>query len=425
MNYHILFSMLVVISALASFLNYKLLKMPKTIGITIITLIISILVMVSFKFMPDQFARINNLLSGIDFRQTVLEVMLSYLLFAGALHVNTIDLRKHFLPIIYLASFGVIVSTVLTGFLIWWISGLLNYQISLAFCLLFGALISPTDPIAVLAVFKTTKSVPKKIKMRITGEALFNDAAGILIFISLLGVFLHNKELSIGHISLEILHEAIGGIVFGGVLGFLVSKLLRNVDDKQVAITMTLAVSSAGYVIAQKLGVSGPISMVIAGLVIGRYMKKDKFKARVVVALDSFWQLIDEILNGFLFVLIGLEMLTIEFHVQSILLGIIGFIVIFIARYISVSIPTLFSNIRLRKFYWRENILMSWGGIRGGISIALALSIPSDDTVLSLTYVVVILSIILQGSTFKWIIGKVFPEQIEPKEQLEEKRIDK
>ncbi|TNF69331.1 MAG: sodium:proton antiporter [Gammaproteobacteria bacterium] len=411
MSYHLLFAVLVVISALSSYINYKLFKLPKSIGMTITTLIISIIVMMFLKLFPSIFTPINNLLSGIDFRKTVLEVMLSYLLFAGALHVNTIDLKKNLLSIVYLASFGVVASTIVTGLLIWWVSGLISYQISLPYCLLFGALISPTDPIAVLGVLKTTKAVPKKIKMRITGEALFNDAAGILIFISLLSVFFYGDEFSITHISLGILHEAVGGIVFGAVIGFLAARLLKNVDDKQVAITITLAVSSAGYILAQNLGVSAPISMVIAGLVIGHHMKKERFKASTIVTLDNFWELIDEILNCFLFVLIGLEMLTITFHIESIILGVLGFIVIFISRYISVSFPNMFRNIRLRRFYWRENVLMTWGGIRGGISIALALSIPDDEVIVSLTYVVVILSIVFQGASFKWIINKVFPQQ--------------
>ena len=183
MSYHILFSMLVVISAIASYINYKLLKLPKTIGLTIVTLIISMFVMAMLKIYPTWFIPINQLLGAVDFRETVLNVMLGYLLFAGALHVNAIDLRKNLFPIVCLASFGVITSTVLSGLLVWWLSGLTGFPVSLPYCLLFGALISPTDPIAVLAVLKETKAIPRKIKMRITGEALFNDAAGILLFV--------------------------------------------------------------------------------------------------------------------------------------------------------------------------------------------------------------------------------------------------
>ncbi|MCF6766792.1 sodium:proton antiporter [Thiotrichales bacterium 19S11-10] len=415
MGYHILFSMLVMISALASYINYRFLKLPKSIGMTLTTLMISVIVMLFLKLFPDIFFPIKTLLSGIDFRQTVLDVMLSYFLFAGALHVNTIDLRKNLLSIVYLASFGVIVSTIVTGFLIWWLSSLINYPIPLHFCLLFGALISPTDPIAVLGVLKTTNAVPKKIKMRITGEALFNDAAGILFFITLVSVFFYGTEFSVVNISVSILHEAFGGVVVGFLLGFLSSRMLRHIEDKQVAILITLAVSSAGYVFAQNLGVSAPISMVIAGLVIGHHMKQERFKPTTIAVIDNFWELVDEILNCFLFVLIGLEMLTIPFHIETIFLGILAFLAVFIARYISVSLPRVGHKIRLRRFYWRENILMTWGGIRGGVSVALALSIPNDQAILALTYVVVILSIVCQGASFKWIINKVFPEQPQTK----------
>ena len=358
-----------------------------------------------------------GLLGAIDFKETVLNVMLGYLLFAGALHVNAIDLRKHFYPIVYLASFGVITSTILSGLFVWWISILINYPIPLPYCFLFGALISPTDPIAVLAVFKTTKSVPKKIKMRITGEALFNDAAGILIFVLLMSVFVHHTGTSTSGITYHLIQEGLGGIIVGWILGAGVSILLKNVDDKEVAILVTLAISSAGFVISQQLGVSAPMAMVIAGLTIGSNMKKGKFTQRTIVALDSFWELIDEVLNAFLFVLIGLEMLTIDFHFIIILAGFLSFIAIFLTRFISVSIPTLFLDIKLRKFYWRENLLMSWGGIRGGISIALALSIPSNgaDPIISLTYVVVIISIIGQGASFRWLVEKLFPSAVTTK----------
>ena len=411
MTYHILFSMLVVITALASCINHKLLKLPKTIGLTITSLVISIFIISMLKYYPELFNPISKLLSGIDFKETVLNVMLGYLLFAGALHVNVVELRKHFFPIIYLASLGVIASTVITGFIIWWISGLINYQISLPFCLLFGALISPTDPIAVLAVFKQTKSIPNRIKMRITGEALFNDAAGILLFVFLTSIFIHHNDTNISTITINVVREAFGGIAVGWALAFIASFILKHIDDPEVAILVTLAISSAGYLLAQNLHVSAPIAMVIAGLLIGSKMKSRAYKKRTITALDSFWQLIDEVLNAFLFVLIGLEMLTIDFHPVAIVAGIVAFIVIIIARYISVSIPTLFKNIKLRRFYWRENLLMSWGGIRGGISIALALSIPSSEAhpIITLTYIVVIISILAQGTTFRLIVNKLFP----------------
>ena len=253
--------------------------------------------------------------------------------------------------------------------------------------------------------------INNRIKMRITGEALFNDAAGILLFVFLTSIFIHHNDTNISTITINVVREAFGGIAVGWALAFIASFILKHIDDPEVAILVTLAISSAGYLLAQNLHVSAPIAMVIAGLLIGSKMKSRAYKKRTITALDSFWQLIDEVLNAFLFVLIGLEMLTIDFHPVAIVAGIVAFIVIIIARYISVSIPTLFKNIKLRRFYWRENLLMSWGGIRGGISIALALSIPSSEAhpIITLTYIVVIISILAQGTTFRLIVNKLFP----------------
>lgn len=411
MNYQILFSMLVIITAFSSYLNYKFFKLPKTIGLTIITLFISLFVMIMLNIFPILFSPINEILSGVNFKETVLNIMLGYLLFAGALHVNVIDLKKNLFPVIYLASIGVLISTILSGFLIWWLSNFIGFKVPFLYCLLFGSLISPTDPIAVLAVFKETKNIPKKIKMRITGEALFNDAAGIILFVLLSTLIISHNDISFKIVSYNIIHEVVGGIVLGWGLSSLVSLILKKVDDKEVTILATLAIASTGYMISQQLHVSAPIAMVISGLVIGSNIRKEKFTRKTIVFLEAFWGLVDDILNSFLFVLIGLEMLTINFYFSIFLVGIIAFFAILVTRFICVSIPTLFVNIKLRKFYWRENILMSWGGMRGGISIALALSITSSASqfIIPLTYAVVILSIVIQGLSFKRVSTKLFP----------------
>lgn len=419
MGYQILFSMLVIISALASFINSKYLKLPKSIGLTLTTLLISLVVLILLKIFPDWFLPVKDLLSGVDFKDIVLNTMLSYLLFAGSLHVNSIDLKQEFLPILKLASLGVVISTLITAILVHYISILLNFPISFPMCLVFGALISPTDPIAVLAVFKTTKSISQSTKTKIIGEALFNDAAGILLFIVLLGIVYSHDSVSLFSLSTTLIQQAVGGLLLGFILGKFVSFFLRMIDDKEVAILFTLALSSSGFILASALDVSQAITMVIAGLVIGHDMKTKNFAKKTIVSLDSFWELIDEVLNSFLFVLIGLEMLTIDFNIKLICIGILSFIAIFIARYISVSsilinCITFFYNKNLsKKDYWKESLLMSWGGIRGGISIALALMIPENNSnsLITLTYVVVILSIILQGSSFKWIVTKLYPKK--------------
>ena len=386
MGYQILFSMLVIISALASFINSKYLKLPKSIGLTLTTLLISLVVLILLKIFPDWFLPVKDLLSGVDFKDIVLNTMLSYLLFAGSLHVNSIDLKQEFFPILKLASLGVIISTLITAVFVHYISILLNFTISFPMCLVFGALISPTDPIAVLAVFKTTKSISQSTKTKIIGEALFNDAAGILLFIVLLGIVYSHDSVSLFSLSTTLLQQALGGLLLGFILGKFVSFFLRMIDDKEVAILFTLALSSSGFILASAIDVSQAITMVIAGLVIGHDMKTKNFAKKTIVSLDSFWELVDEVLNSFLFVLIGLEMLTIDFNIKLICIGILSFIAIFIARYISVSsilinCITFFYNKNLsKKAYWKENLLMSWGGIRGGISIALALMIPENNS---------------------------------------------
>lgn len=419
MGYQLLFSMLVIISALASFINSKYLKLPKSIGLTLTTLLISLVVLILLKIFPDWFLPVKDLLSGVDFKDIVLNTMLSYLLFAGSLHVNSIDLKQELFPILRLASLGVVISTLMTAILVHYISILLNFTISFPMCLVFGALISPTDPIAVLAVFKTTKSISQSTKTKIIGEALFNDAAGILLFIVLLGIVYSHESVSLFSLSTTLLQQSVGGLLLGFILGKFVSFFLRMIDDKEVAILFTLALSSSGFILASALDVSQAITMVIAGLVIGHDMKTKNFAKKTIVSLDSFWELVDEVLNSFLFVLIGLEMLTIDFNIKLICISILSFIAIFIARYISVSsilinCITFFYNKNFsKKAYWKENLLMSWGGIRGGISIALALMIPENNSnsIITLTYVVVILSIVLQGSTFKWIVTKLYPKK--------------
>jgi CPA1 family monovalent cation:H+ antiporter len=423
MNYHALFAMLVTITAIAGYTNHKYLKLPKTIGLTIISIAISLLVMLSLKIIPGLFDPVHDLLSGIDFRKIVLEGMLSYLLFAGALHVNLVDLRKQMLAVISLASIGVLISTFLTAYILWEISNFFSLNISLAYCLIFGAVISPTDPIAVLSVFKLCKTVPTKMKMRITGEALFNDAASILLFVIIVAITLGNggEDFTFLSVSWDLIHEAVGGIIAGLVFAYVAIWFLSRCDNAEVAILITLAVTSTGFIIASKLGVSAPLAMVIAGIMIGNSLNKTKFSGRTIVALDNFWRLIDEVLNAFLFVLIGLEVLTMNFNYIVIPGGIIAIIVILFSRFISVSVPMLFIERNIKPNYWKENVVMCWGGLRGGISIALALSIPgAPDIIITMTYIVVILSILVQGSTFKALLNKLYPAK-----PLEEKNIEK
>jgi monovalent cation:H+ antiporter, CPA1 family len=415
MNYHSIFASLILITALAAFFNERFFKLPKTIALTIISLSISIVVTQLVRLKPDLIKPIYALLTSFDFKTTVLDIMLGYLLFASALHINSITLKRHFYSIFYLASLGVITSTLFTGLLLWYISQLVHFPLTLPDCLIFGALISPTDPIAVGSILKNNKLVPKDTKTKITGESLFNDAAGILLLFILIKLFYSNEShsLTMGSLSLVIIAESIGGIVWGAIVGYVTALFLARTKDNEITILLTLAAASCGYIVANKLHFSGVITMVIAGLVIGNLSRKEKFSQATTQSMNWFWGLFDNMLNAVLFVIIGLEMLVMDVNSSTIVMGVIGIFIVFIARFASMLIPNLIYAARKYKtkpkINWSEIILLCWGGIRGGISIALALATPNiPHSLIAITYVLVIFSILIQGSSFSWIISKIY-----------------
>jgi len=324
--------------------------------------------------------------------------MIGYILFAGSMRINSINIKNELAPVAYLASAGVIISMLITGSLLWLLISYFRVKLSYAECLIFGAIISPTDAIAVISVFKTTPSVPSHIKSRIIGEALFNDSVGIILLITLFQIFYSTISANIIEIILNLIQEIIGGIIWGSLIGFSISKILKNINDNELSILITITASGLGYLIAQYLNISGIIAMVIAGLYIGWHKRESTFSELTSHSLNNFWELADDILNGFMFVLIGLELLTVPFNYVILILGIISLFIVVIARYISIYIPDIFINkifkLKIRPFSnAKERILMSWSGVRGGVSIALAWSIiNTSPTILSLTYVVVVAS---------------------------------
>jgi CPA1 family monovalent cation:H+ antiporter len=368
------------------------------------------------KLMPHQFRELYALLSGVNFRTTILDVMLGYLLFAGSLRIDAVNLKKELGHVSYLASIGVLLSTLISGTLLWLITYYVNIDLTYQDCLIFGALISPTDAIAVIAVFKTTKSVPPHIQTRVTGESLFNDAAGIMLLVALTQIFYptSGNAASFMGITISFIQEIVGALVWGYIVGRIATEILKRVSDNELTILVTITASGLGYAIAGQLHVSPIITMVIAGLYVGGHSRSNEFSKVTTSALSNFWELADDILNGFMFVLIGLEMLTINFNTTFIIIGLVSLPVIFIARYISIYIPDMilikFFKKNLRSLSsMKEGILMSWGGVRGGISIALAWSIFSISPILlSITYVVVVASILIQGSTLKFVTEKLF-----------------
>ncbi len=411
MSYHALFATLVALTAFAGFLNDRFLKLPKTIALTIISIAIAVGVSFMSKSLPQYVGPVYILVKSVDFKYTVLDVMLGYLLFASGLHVNSVELKKEISPVIYLASLGVVIATFITGYLLFNLAKVLQLPFTLGECLIFGALISPTDAIAVIGTFKALPDAPKRLRVLITGEGLFNDAGAILMLVILTQVVYENVNLTLGHIIHSLAFEAGGGIIWGIIVGYISGILLKKAKSPEVATLITIAASSWGYISANEFHLSGAITMVVAGLIIGGFAKSEHFAKETTLVINNFWELIDEILNGFLFVLIGLAMLNIHIDRRAIILGGICILLVFFARFISVWLPDWILAAVLRRkssFSWSKSTLMAWGGIRGGLSIALALSIDKfPDDLVAITYVVVLGSILLQGSSFKWAINKL------------------
>ncbi len=416
MSLQVIISWLIGITALAAFINHKFFKLPDSIGITLVTLIIS-LIIIFLGFLGLQInIHIEKVFASFDPSSAVLDVLLSFLLFAGSLHVNILDLAKHKYIIMMLASFGVIFSTLIVGFLMWFVAGFFHYDLPLEYCLLFGALISPTDPIAVLGVLKKLKA-PKVLETKIMGEALFNDGVGIVLFITLLkiadsGIYL--EHFSWHHTGILFFREVIGGIVVGYLLAKVAQLFIKASKDYEVVLFITLALVTGGYTMALNLfHVSGPIAMAMAGLVIGNTCRDVDMQKFDIEKLDSFWDMVDELLNSILFVLIGLEALFLSFDLKNLVLGVIAIPIVLIARYISVLIPVVLTSNKRNKLEQSKLVsILTWGGLRGGVSIALALLLPEGhyrDLIIGITYSVVIFSIMVQGLTIGKFIQKLYP----------------
>lgn len=403
-DFYGIFTLLIVLTAAFSYINFRYLKLPATIGIMIIALVCSLLV-VSIGHISPSFKKIpQSIIGSLDFESLLMKVMLSFLLFAGAVHIDVQKLKKQMAPIIAFATVGVLLSTLVVGGLMYLIFAAFDLHIAFIYCLLFGALISPTDPIAVLGILKKA-NIPVALEIKITGESLFNDGVGVVVFATILELArLGTDNISIGQIALAFLREAGGGIVWGLLLGYAGFFLLRSIDHYQVEVLITLAMVMGGYLLANYLHISGPLAMVVAGIITGNIGKEEAMSDTTRDYLGKFWELIDDILNGILFLLIGLEVLVISFQSKIIYIGLLTVLIVLLARLISVFLPTLF--LRLRSFERNTIPILTWGALRGGISVALALSLPyamHRNEFVSITYIVVIFSIIVQGLT----IGKL------------------
>lgn len=399
------FSVLIVLAAVFSYLNGRFLKLPSTIGIMVIAMLASIILVVTGSFFPKTFLNFSRLLEGIDFTEVLMGAMLNFLLFAGAIHIHLSDLREQRTPIMIFSTLSVVLSTVLVGSILYFIFPFVYREVPFIYCLLFGALISPTDPVAVLGILKTT-NVSRSLETKVAGESLFNDGVAVVVFTILLQVAQNSEvEITAGGISWLLIKEAVGGLAGGLLIGWLVSKAMQRIDDYKIAVLLTLAAVMGGYLLARAIHISGPLMMVAAGLVIGNYGKKTAMSDTTKDYLEKFWELLDEILNAILFLFIGFELLLIENLTDYWLVGLIGIGVVLIARFFSIWIPTKVIPFK-NKFSTATVKLLVWGGLRGGVSIALALSVdpgPYKNFILAITYIVVVFSILVQGLT----IGKV------------------
>ena len=393
-------AILLTLSAVFSFINYRFLKLPNTIGLMLVGLLFSLLLIAISWFFPASKQWAVELLTQIDFDKTLLHGMLSFLLFAGALHVNINDLRQQYRIILSLATAGVVISTFIVGILSWGMLDILGFNISLIYCLLFGALISPTDPIAVLGILKKANT-PKSLEIKIVGESLFNDGVGVVIFLILLEVAATGHEMTGAAVGLLFLQEALGGALLGFGAGLFAYWMLKQVDNYQVEILITLGLATGAYALADALHLSAPIAIVVAGLLIGNHGRSFAMSENTRENLDTFWELADEVLNAVLFLLIGLEVMLLSFSWLSMAAALLAIIIVLSARLVSVSVP-IFLLKRFRTFSPHVVKILTWCGLRGGISIALALSLPvggERDVLLAITYGVVVFSILVQGLT--------------------------
>jgi CPA1 family monovalent cation:H+ antiporter len=409
MSLFVTVTILIVLAALFGYLNERFLKLPTSIGLMVITIAFTLLIL-ALSLLNDTLLQQEKLLiSQIDFETVLLDVMLSFLLFAGGLHTNFQQLKVQRKPILAFATFSTITSTFLIGILTYYILKLVSLEVDFIYCVLFGALISPTDPIAVLGILKKV-GAPKILETKIVGESLFNDGVGVVVFLVIYEIAKQESGITFSHVAELFLVEVVGGIAFGLLLGYITHKLLKSIDNYDVEVIITLAAVMGGTVLAQHLHLSAPLAMVTTGLIVGHDKVRQSSMSEITEQyVDKFWELVDILLNTVLFVMIGMEMLVLTFNKPFIIAGLLCVPALLIARYLSLMLPIKIFEKEMN-FVPNTNLLMTWGGLRGGISIALALSLTQDmhrELFLIITYIIVVFSIIGQGLTVGGLIKKL------------------
>jgi CPA1 family monovalent cation:H+ antiporter len=395
-------ALLLTLAAVFSYLNHRFIRLPTAIGIMLIAIVSSLALLLLDRLqVADVYGYASSLLRGVEFDRTLLQGMLSFLLFAGALQVNLDDLVRHKWVIAILATAGVALSMLLVGALAWLVFGLAGMAMPFLYLLLFGALIAPTDPVAVLGILKSA-GIARSLEIKIVGESLFNDGVAVVAFLLVYGM-IGGGGVTFAGLALLFLEEVAGGIALGLAAGWVCYRMLKSVDNYQVEILLTLALVMGGYALAGALHFSGPIAIVVAGLLIGNRGRLLAMSQRTREHLDSFWELVDEFLNAVLFLLIGLEVLVITISRPTVVAGLLIIPAVLLARWVSVGLPVVL----MRPFTaFSPGIvrIMTWGGLRGGISVALVLSLPPGperEALLTVTYIVVVFSILVQGLTLK------------------------
>ncbi|MDQ0666665.1 MULTISPECIES: sodium:proton antiporter [unclassified Pseudomonas] len=399
------------VTALLAYVNRRYVGLPSAIGVMGIALGISLLNMAADSLGFHALHTLEqSLVESIDFSELLMQGMLSLLLFAGALHVDLSLLRTYRWQVTSLAVVGTTLSTLFIGLGLWALLSWTELELPLAYCLVFGALISPTDPIAVMGILKSA-GAPGSVELVISGESLFNDGVSVVLFSLILAMVASGEAPSVTVAAQLLLEEAGGGALLGAVVGYVIYRMLKSIDSYQEEVLITLAAVLGAYALATRLHVSGPLAMVVMGLIIGNQGRSYAMSEQTKKNLDMFWELIDEILNAVLFVLIGLEVVLIQFSNSLLVTGLMVVALTLLSRLLTVGLPiaALGRLFRLPKGAWS---VMTWGGLRGGISVALALSLPPSeprDIVVSLTYIIVVFSILIQGMTIGTLVKKVMP----------------
>ena len=419
MNVFEIGAILIGLSALFGYINHRFIRLPHTIGLVMIALAASLAIIAIEALSPDtRIAHlVTDMLDQIDFHEAVMNGMLSFLLFAGALHVDFSVFKSRSLAIGMMATVGILISTFVIGGAAWWLLNAFGIDMPFIWALVFGALISPTDPVAVLGLFKTV-DVPKSLEAKMAGESLFNDGVGVVVFAVVVAIAAgggdHGQSMTVSTVMQLFFIEAGGGAVLGLLAGYIGYRALYQIDEHNLEVLITLAIVMVTYVIALHLHMSGPIAMVVAGLFLGNRGMKYAFSENTKDYIQKFWSLLDEILNSVLFLLIGLEVLIVVQRADDIGVALLLIPVTIAARWIAVSVPIAILS-RWRTFTKGAIPILTWGGLRGGIAVALALSLPNNEykpTILTITYAVVLFSIIVQGLTIKALVERTVSRHV-------------